>query len=70
MSMQMDAYLKKEQVGSLFVRVGAPEGGFRRGGGANPKIIHAYTKNMYGASCTGSENFNPNITQGLKWYQG
>ena len=34
MSMQMDAYLKKEQIGTLFVLVGAPEGGFRgRGGG-------------------------------------
>jgi hypothetical protein len=28
-SMQMDAYLKKEQIGTLFVRVGAPEGGGR-----------------------------------------
>ena len=25
----MDAYSKKEQIGTLFVRVGAPEGGFR-----------------------------------------
>jgi hypothetical protein len=33
MSMQMDAYLKKEHIGTLFVRVGAPEGGFWRGGG-------------------------------------
>jgi hypothetical protein len=32
--MQMDAYLKKEQIGTLFVRVGAPEGGFR---GVHPK---------------------------------
>ena len=31
MSMQMDAYLKKEQFGTLFVWVGAPEGGV--GGG-------------------------------------
>jgi len=31
MSMQMDAYLKKEQIGTLFVWVGALEGGF--GGG-------------------------------------
>ena len=29
MSMQMDVYLKKEQIGTLFVLVGAPEGGFR-----------------------------------------
>jgi len=28
MSMQMDAYLKKEQIGTLFVWVGALEGGF------------------------------------------
>ena len=28
MSMQMDAYFKKEQIGTLFVWVGAPEGGF------------------------------------------
>jgi len=27
--MQMDAYLKKEQIGTLFVWVGAPEGGGR-----------------------------------------
>jgi hypothetical protein len=27
MSMQMDACLKKEQIGTLFVWVGAPEGG-------------------------------------------
>jgi len=49
MNMQMDAYLKKEQIGTLFVLVGAPEGEFRRGGGAggsSPKIIHAYT-NFY-----------------------
>jgi len=28
MSMQMDAYLEKEQIGTLFVWVGALEGGF------------------------------------------
>jgi len=33
MSMQMDAYLKKEQIGTLFVLVGVPEGGFRGEGG-------------------------------------
>jgi len=27
--MQMDAYLKKEQIGTIFVWVGAPEGGVR-----------------------------------------
>jgi hypothetical protein len=34
MSMQMDAYLKKEQIGILFVWVGALEGGFGGGGGS------------------------------------
>jgi len=29
MSMQMDVNLKREQIGTLFVRVGAPEGGVR-----------------------------------------
>jgi hypothetical protein len=33
MSMQMDACLKKEQIGTLFVRVGALEGGVGGGGG-------------------------------------
>jgi len=33
MSMQMDAYLKKEQIGTLFVRVGALKGGVKGGGG-------------------------------------
>ena len=33
MSMQMDVYLKKEQTGTLFVLEGAPEGGYRAGGG-------------------------------------
>jgi len=32
-SMQMDAYLKKEQIGTLFVWVGPREGGFRGGEG-------------------------------------
>ena len=37
--MQMDAYLKKEQNGTLFVWVGAPEGGFGGGGGgSSPKF--------------------------------
>jgi hypothetical protein len=37
--MQMDAYLKKEQTGTLFVWVGAPEGFFLGGGvrGVKPK---------------------------------
>jgi len=39
MIVQMDAEFKKEQIGTLFVRVGAPEGGFRGGGvrGVQPK---------------------------------
>jgi hypothetical protein len=37
----MDAYLKKEQIGTLFVLVGAPEGGFR---GASAKTIRTYPK--------------------------
>jgi len=38
MNMQMDAYLKKEQIGTLLVLVGAPKGGFRGGGrGVKPK---------------------------------
>ena len=35
MSMQMDACFKKERIGTLFVWVGALEGGFR--GGASPQ---------------------------------
>jgi hypothetical protein len=45
MSMQMDSYLNKEQIGTLFVLVGAPEGGFRGGGGAGgstPKSLRAF----------------------------
>jgi hypothetical protein len=34
--MQIDAYLKKEQIGTLFVLVGAPEGGLRGGGQGGP----------------------------------
>jgi hypothetical protein len=45
MSMQMDAYLKKEHIGTLFALVGAPEGGFRGGaGGSSPKSIRAFQK--------------------------
>jgi len=35
--MQMDAYLEKEQIGTLFVLVGAPEGGYRGGGGGGAR---------------------------------
>jgi len=36
MIMQMDAYLKKEQIGTLFVWVGALEGGW---GGGSPSGV-------------------------------
>ena len=36
MSMQMDAYLKKEQIGTLFVRVGALGDGYWGGGCQGP----------------------------------
>jgi hypothetical protein len=42
--MQMDAYLNKEQFGTLFVRVGAPEGGFRGRGEFQPKKYAAFQK--------------------------
>ena len=40
----MDVCLEKEQIGTLYVRVGGLEGGFRGGvsGGSSPKIICAY----------------------------
>jgi len=37
MSMQMDAYLKKEQIGTLFVWAGALEGGV---GGGSLRGVH------------------------------
>ena len=44
--MQMDAYLKKEQVGTLFVWVGALEGGFGGGGpqGCPPQKVNVSSK--------------------------
>jgi len=38
----MDAYLKKEQIGTLFVWMGALEGGFRGGGpqGCPPQKVN------------------------------
>ena len=49
MSMQMDAHLKKEQIGTLFVRVGAPgvlgRGG--GGGGPSPKSAHAFLQKLF-----------------------
>jgi len=42
-SMQMGAYLKKEQIGTLYVLVGATEGGFRGwGGGAGGPAQESY----------------------------
>jgi len=43
MSMQMDAYLKEEQIGTLFVLVGSPEGGFWGGGGGRGVHPKKYT---------------------------
>jgi len=45
MSMQMDAYLKKEQIGTLFVWVGALEGGFGGSGGPPQKVYVSSQKN-------------------------
>ena len=52
MSMQMDAYLKKGQIGTLFVWVGAPEGGVGGGGGRGnqPKNMLSF-KNYFPPSC-------------------
>jgi hypothetical protein len=46
MSMQMDAYLKKEQIGTLFVWVGALKGGWGGvpSGVSTPKSIHVIPK--------------------------
>ena len=38
----MDGELKKEQIDTLFVRVGSPEGGFRRGGGQGGPAQKSY----------------------------
>jgi len=51
--MQMDAYLTKEQIGTLFVWVGAPEQGIRGwlvGRGVQPKIGHACPNKFSDAS--------------------
>jgi len=45
MSMQMNAYLKKEQIGTLFVWVGALEGGLGGGcpsGGSTPACLYTF----------------------------
>jgi len=46
MSKQMDTYSEKEQIGTLFVRVGALEGGLGGGflRGVHPKEIRAIQK--------------------------
>jgi len=43
MSMQTDAYLKKEQIGTLFVWVGALEGGVGGGGSLRGVYPKKYT---------------------------
>ena len=43
MIMQMDAYSKKEQIGTLFVWVGALEGGFGGGGPSGVSTPKKYT---------------------------
>ena len=49
MSMQMDAYLKKEQIGTLFVWAGALEGGVGGGSlrGVHPKKYTCRPKRNY-----------------------
>jgi hypothetical protein len=52
MSMQMDAYLKKEQIGTLFVLVGVPEGGFEGGGrGVHPKKCTCHPRKKILLTC-------------------
>ena len=45
MSVQMDVELKKEQIGTLFVRVGVLGDGYW-GGGSTPKFRYAKIKNV------------------------
>jgi hypothetical protein len=69
MSMQMDACLKKEQIGTLFVRVGALEGGVGGGEGGlrgvHPKKYTCRPKKKPSAtsikSC--SQAWMPELTQ-------
>jgi hypothetical protein len=42
MSRLVAAYLKKEQIGTLFVLMGAPEGGFRGGRGQGGPAQKSY----------------------------
>jgi hypothetical protein len=52
MGMQTDAYVKKEQIGTLSVLVGATEGGFRGGGrGVQPKNHTCLSNFFSGTSC-------------------
>jgi hypothetical protein len=47
MSMRMDACSKEKQIGTLFVRVGALEGGLKGGGS---EILDPPSKNLLGHS--------------------
>jgi hypothetical protein len=64
MTTQMDVYLKKEQIGTLFVLVGLRKGVLGGGGMGNPaqkSYVAAYPKIFSGASClsyVGKHTFN------------
>ena len=49
MSMQIDACLKKEQIGTLFVWFGAPETGLEGGGGQGgpPQKVYVPSKKKH-----------------------
>jgi len=54
MSIQMDACFKKERVGTLFIWVGALEGGFGGGGvpqGCPPQKVDVSSKNKQPPDC-------------------
>jgi len=62
MSMQMNAYLKKEQIGTLFVRVRAPEGGLGGGGQGDPAENHmCLSKKISGVSCIITQKLNQSV---------
>ena len=63
--MQVNVCLNKEQIGTLFVQVGAPEGGFREGGGGEggpPQKVYMPSKknSLLGAT---SNNLLRNFTK-------